>query len=346
MTSHNNSQNSVQSLPTISLQGLFDQDPAEASKLLDASKQYGFFYLNFQTASNSETILDLINQIYRFEERLFSLPQEYLMIYDVDDLGYMKLNGYKPKGRNVGQLKDGRDGFESYAIPKDGVLGLGDEPYVRPPIFDENMPMLKAYMREMQEVTISIHKALTRALGLEIGGKFEEYHRINQPSPCILRLLKYHPQPIDERGASGTAHTDLGSLTILFTSQPGLQVLMKGSDEWKDVEPRAGHAIVNIGDGMSLLTNGLLHSSLHRVSPPHGQAMKTRYSFAFLQRAQEQTPLVGLRSPLIQANDESFKVVTSGEWLHQKFSMLRAKTHEKEKNWMLTGYREIPTKTH
>ncbi|KAF7960316.1 hypothetical protein EAE96_000003 [Botrytis aclada] len=208
-----------------------------------------------------------------------------------------------------------------------------------------HMPMLKAYIREMQEVTISIHKALTRALGLEIGAKFEEFHRINQPSPCILRLLKYHPQPFDERGASGAPHTDLGSLTILFSNQPGLQVLMKGSDKWKDVEPRAGHAIVNIGDGMSLLTNGLLHSSRHRVSLPQEQAMKTRYTFAFLQRAQEQTPLVGLRSPLIQANDESLKVVTSGEWLHQKFSMPRARTHDKEKNWMLTGCREISTKT-
>ncbi|KAI9649948.1 hypothetical protein NHQ30_002533, partial [Ciborinia camelliae] len=227
-----------------------------------------------------------------------------------------------------------------------GVLGLSDEPYARPPIFDENMPMLKAYMRAMQEVTISIHRALSRTLGLEVGQKFEEFHRIDRPSPCLLRLLKYHPQPLEERGASGTPHTDLGSLTILFTNQPGLQVLIKGSDKWEDVEPRAGHAIVNIGDGMSLLTNGLLHSSLHRVAPPQGQAMETRYSFAFLQRAQQQTPLVGLKSPLIRAIDGSMEVVTSGEWLHQKFSMLRARTHDKEKHWVLTGHRETPAEAH
>lgn len=237
-------------------------------------------------------------------------------------------------------------GSNDFQIPKDGVLDLGDKPYPRPPIFDKNMPMLKAYMRAMQEATLSIHRALSRALGLQAGEKFEEFHRADRTSPCILRLLKYHAQPAQERGASQTPHTDLGSLTILFTKQPGLQVLMKGSDKWEDVEPRAGHAIVNIGDGMSLLTNGLLHSSIHRVAPPHDQAMATRYSFAFLQRAEEHTSLVGLKSPLIQATSGSPEVVTSGEWLHQKFSMLRAKTHNTEKQWVLTGHREISTQAH
>lgn len=93
MTSQSNSQDSAQGLPNTDLQGLFDRDPAEATKLLDASKQYGFFYLDFRTISKSKTVLSLINQIYRFEEELFSLPQDYLMKYDVDEIGYMKLNG-------------------------------------------------------------------------------------------------------------------------------------------------------------------------------------------------------------------------------------------------------------
>ncbi|TVY48182.1 hypothetical protein LOCC1_G002463 [Lachnellula occidentalis] len=37
----------------------------------------------------------------------------------------------------------------------------------------------------------------------------------------------------------------------------------------EDVESRARHVIVNIGDRMSLLTNRPLHSSLHCVAPPH-----------------------------------------------------------------------------
>ena len=82
-----------QGLPTINLQALFDQDAAETAILLDASKQYGFFYLDLQTISDSETVLSVIDQIYRFEEQFFSLPQDHLMEYDVGEIRYMKLNG-------------------------------------------------------------------------------------------------------------------------------------------------------------------------------------------------------------------------------------------------------------
>ncbi|CAD6439605.1 cc19d793-7a5e-4e17-baa0-e62bef6a48b1 [Sclerotinia trifoliorum] len=104
MISQSTCQDSAQGLPTTNLQGLFDQDPAEATKLFDASKQYGFFYLDFGTISKRKTVLSLIDQIYRFEEELFSLPQHYLMKYDVYEIKYMKLNGYKPKGRNFGRM--------------------------------------------------------------------------------------------------------------------------------------------------------------------------------------------------------------------------------------------------
>ena len=112
---------------------------------------------------------------------------------------------------------------------------------------------------------------------------------------------------------------------------------MKGADKWEFVEPRAGHAIVDIGDGLSMMTNGLLHSSLHRVGPPPDQPMATRFSFAYLQRAEEHNPLTGLHSPLIPGTGGSAEVLTSGEWLHGKFSVLRAKTHNKEKQLVLIG---------
>lgn len=197
--------------------------------------------------------------------------------------------------------------------------------------------MLITAMRTMQDATLAVNAGLSRALGLPAGGKFEDFNKAGRTSPCILRLLKYHALPDYERGPSQTPHTDLGSLTILFTKQPGLQVLTKGANEWEYVEPRAGHAIVNVGDGMSMMTNGLFHSSLHRVGPPPNQPMATRYSFAYLQRAEEHTSLTGLQSPLIPAAGGSSGVLTSGQWLHEKFSMLRAKTHNREKQWILTG---------
>ena len=53
-------------------------------------------------------------------------------------------------------------------------------------------------------------------------------------------------------GNPQTAHTDLGSLTLLFTGAPGLQVLTPGSKEWAFVMPKKNCAVVNIGDGKSM----------------------------------------------------------------------------------------------
>lgn len=222
-------------------------------------------------------------------------------------------------------------------LPKDGVLGIGSSPSPLPTLLDEKLDLLAAAIQHMYSMTHTIHSSLSRALSLPKGEVFEDFHHFHRPSPFLLRLLKYHAQPADERGPPGAAHTDLGSLTILFTKQPGLQVLMKGAKDWTYVDPKPGMAVVIIGDGMSMMTGGLLRSSLHRISPPAGGPMEVRYSFAYLQRAEEHAPLVALNSPLIPVNEKLGRVVTSGEWLRDKFGMLRANTHDKEKQWILTG---------
>lgn len=182
-----------------------------------------------------------------------------------------------------------------------------------------------------------IYCSLSKTLRLDPTEGFENFHRPGISSPDLLRLLKYHPQPVSERGPPQTPHTDLGSLTFLFTRQPGLQVLPRGKQEWTYVAPKAGHAIINLGDGMSLLSNGLLQSCLHRVAPLPGAAFQTRYSFAYLQRAEDITPMIGLKSGLIPAHETKEAVFTSGEWLQRKFGMLRGATHTSAEGWVLTS---------
>lgn len=212
--------------------------------------------------------------------------------------------------------------------------------FSRPQVIQEGMSTLTDFMRAMQLITGTIHNQFSTALGLQPGQRFEDFHRRDQPSPCLLRLLKYHPQPLEERGPPQTPHTDLGTLTVLFTEQPGLQVLPKGAADWTFVEPKPGHAIINIGDGLSMMTNGLLQSCLHRVGPLPNKSMDTRYSFAYLQRAEEHTQLTAVPSsliPAVKSKENGEKILTSGEWLRQKFGMLRAKTRTEDKGWVLTG---------
>ncbi len=199
------------------------------------------------------------------------------------------------------------------------------------------MSTLKAFTDSINDVSTVLLSTLSCSLGLPADEGLEKYHKPDTPSPDIIRLLKYHAQPAEELGICHTPHTDMGSLTFLFTRQPGLQVLSPVSGQWEWVQPITGCAIVNLGDGMSLLTNGYFHSCLHRVGPLPGRSMQLRYSFAYLQRAEEETPMTGLKSNLFPTRDPEAEVFTSGEWLQRKFGMLRLETHKNDDSWVLTG---------
>jgi isopenicillin N synthase-like dioxygenase len=60
-------------------------------------------------------------------------------------------------------------------------------------------------------------------------------------------------------------HTDWGSFTILATDDtPGLQILWNDT-VWIPVPPRPGCLIINSGDQIAQLANGVYKSALHRV---------------------------------------------------------------------------------
>ena len=92
--------------------------------------------------------------------------------------------------------------------------------------------------------------SLSTSLNLSPDNSLTALHRPNVASPDIIRLLHYVPQPATETGSPQTAHTDLGSLTILFAGSPGFQVLKPQSEKWAFVLPKPNCAVVNIGDGM------------------------------------------------------------------------------------------------
>lgn len=129
----------------------------------------------------------------------------------------------------------------------------------------------------------------------------------------------------------------MGSLTFLFTSSPGLQILPKGAaaDQWRDVLPVPGRAIVNFGDAVKILSGGRVESVVHRVitMPVSEQQqqqqqvdVRDRYSFAFLVRPAPSahiTALPGLRQD--EAGAEAEPPMTCEEWVSMRFSQLRAK---------------------
>ena len=129
-----------------------------------------------------------------------------------------------------------------------------------------------AYFDAVLALGIDIHRAIALDLGLP-----EEYFTEHLDEPlATLRMLRY-PGGSRDDGIGAGAHTDYGSITVLYSDgEPGLQVQPRGKD-WIDVPMVPGAFIINIADCLMRWTNDIYVSTPHRVLVPKN----VRRSIAF-----------------------------------------------------------------
>lgn len=151
-------------------------------------------------------------------------------------------------------------------------------------------------------------------------------HRVGQLSTSALGLLKYLPEGPEADKVGHYAHTDIGTLSFVFSEVGGLQVLLPGSEDWQFVQPRDGHAIVNVGDSLTFLSSGKLRSILHRVVPQPGEH-KTKLTTGYFLRPEFNARMT----------DREGREWTSHEWHTNKFRLFRAPKEEQEQNSYVTG---------
>lgn len=83
---------------------------------------------------------------------------------------------------------------------------------------------------------------------------------------AALQLNSYPACPDPDRAMGLAAHTDSTLLTILHqNTTSGLQVLREGTAGWVAVPPIHGALVVNVGDLLHILSNGMYPSVLHRA---------------------------------------------------------------------------------
>ena len=127
------------------------------------------------------------------------------------------------------------------------------------------------YFEAVHALGVDLHRAI--ALDLDLP---EHYFAPFLDEPlATLRMLRYPGGGREGIGAG--AHTDYGSLTVLYSDgEPGLQVQPRGKD-WIDVPSIPGAFVINIADCLMRWTNDIYVSTPHRVKVPKN----TRRSLAF-----------------------------------------------------------------
>ncbi len=265
-------------VPLIDLAASFSSDPADcrdvAAAIRAACRDIGFFYVK-----NHGVPQAALDDILNLARSFFALSDTEKRKADIRNSpcarGY---EGLTAQTLDEGSPPDFKEGF-----------GIGNElgpdhPYVRsgvpntganqwPDIALDLRPRFETYVDHM--LTLGRHLGSLIALSLDLP---EDYFADGLSDPMFVsRLLHYPPQPVDaapnQIGAG--AHTDWGFLTLLLQDDAGGLEVRNAAGEWLSAPPIPGTIIVNLGDIVPILTNGLYQSTLHRV---HNAAGRDRYS--------------------------------------------------------------------
>jgi isopenicillin N synthase-like dioxygenase len=121
---------------------------------------------------------------------------------------------------------------------------------------------------------------------------FSIAHEPQLPPGNVLRLIKYPAlaSPPDRTFPRLGEHTDWGTLTLLFAKTAGLEV--KSPDKGWVPAPLINSAIiVNIADGLSLWSDKVLKSTMHRLSWDSLPYDLDRFSMAYFVNANAVAPL-------------------------------------------------------
>lgn len=187
-------------------------------------------------------------------------------------------------------------------------------------------PQFEAFMRDfysrVRKIASDVMGAFALALDLPNGFFDSKHTGITQ----TLRLLHYPPIKHVSDGQLGAgAHTDYGTLTVLFQdSAGGLQV--KGIDgKWVDAPPIPGTAIINTGDLISRWSNDFFKSTSHRVIPRSSAMKKGRLSIAFFSDPDPEVVIKTFPKCITTNNPLKYDTITAGEHIHKRIMASQAK---------------------
>ena len=276
-------------IPIISLKGVLTSPQRwneAANQIHEACRTTGFFSITeYPMREGLEAELDAAARTF------FKLPLEEKMRIKMEN-GGIAWRGYFPVGGELtsgkpdikegiyfGEELDGKDSRVQKSIPLHGEN-----------IFPHHPRELRASILEYMSNCKKIGDLLISlvATGLQLEKEYFVSGMCADPLQ-LFRIFHYPPAalmpPHLRKDASlwGVGeHTDYGLLTLLKQDNVGgLEVKALDGQSWIPVPPKEGALVVNIGDMLEAITEGLYRSTPHRVRNTNPSAMRLSFPFFY-----------------------------------------------------------------
>ncbi|KAL2479550.1 2-oxoglutarate (2OG) and Fe(II)-dependent oxygenase superfamily protein [Abeliophyllum distichum] len=240
-------------IPVLDLSLLNSSSPEAEEEL--KRLRLAFSSCGYCQAINHGIDTSFLDEVHDVTREFFTLPMEEKKKYsrDADDIdGYGNDTVYSEK-----QTLDWNDRLYLNVKPENKrKMKVWPE---NPTTFRKILLDLTAKLENVNEI---LFKAMAKSLGLEENSFLKQYGE----DPIVLsRFNLYPPCPTPDLVLAAKAHGDASAMTYLLQDKQveGLQALK--DDQWYKVPIIPNAIVVNVGDQVEIMSNGIFKSPIHRV---------------------------------------------------------------------------------
>ncbi|KAL2475096.1 Protein SRG1 [Abeliophyllum distichum] len=290
-------------IPVIDMQNLMEGDimDSELEKLHSACKEWGFFQLINHGVSSSK-----VEKMKLEIQEFFNLPIE--------------------EKRKFSQEAGDIEGYgQAFVVSEEQKLDWADlffvitlPPHLRKPHLIPKLPAkfrdaIDEYAAELKNLDMKILNLMAKALHM----KAEEMNVVFEEGMQSMRMNYYPPCPQPELVTGLCPHSDSVALTILLQVNEieGLQIKKDGA--WIPVVPIPNAFVINIGDILEMVTNGIYRSIEHRATV---NSKKERLSIATFFNPNMDGDLGPAPSLVTPETPAKFKTISFADYLKGLFS--------------------------
>ncbi len=304
----------LQTIPVVDLRDFLSDSPQRqqgfVSAMGSALEDIGFF-----AVINHGVDSTLIQSAYQVAEVFFELPETVKQRYEKPELhgqrGFTSFGREHAKDHPVPDLKE----FWHVGASKLPNLEVAEVPQFAPILSDLHAQLAACAARLLEACALYLGESKNLLREMTIGGD------------TILRVIHYPPVALDAHPASlrSAPHEDINLITLLCEATAEGLELQQRDGVWRPIHALDGQIIVDSGDMLQQLTNGLFKSTTHRVVNPDGDRTR-RFSMPYFVHPQAETDLTPLSSSLAKTRGPArFPPITAGAYLQQRLQEIGLK---------------------
>ena len=298
-----------------------DRDPhAFAEKLGRSFEEYGFAIIGDHGIPD-----ELIREAEDKAKAFFALPDEVKRKYHISGGGGAR--GYTPFGIETAKDAKAHDLKEFWHVGRELPPGHPFRDHMPDNVWPDEVASFRDTFSKLYDkfdrTGLKILRAIARYL------KIDEDYFVDtvRDGNSVMRLLHYPPiegEPGSHLRAG--AHEDINTITLLLGAEEAGLELQTMDGRWIPVAPKPGELVVNIGDMLQRLTNGVLRSTPHRVvNPPPERRRFSRYSMPFFLHFRSDFLVEALPGTVPEGEQPKWPPITSNDYLQERLREIKLK---------------------